>query len=157
MERLDADTHDNADAGINSFGYFSRSAKGWAHEDVYVGDSYTYNNRGIPDTDHHSGNGIVLSDVNDATIERCVSYNNGENNNYSGGGPIGKLRDGDLVRLCARRGLLETDADLASRDPVDPPPPPIGTGRELFAFMRATADNAEHGASAMLHAMDELA
>jgi hypothetical protein len=81
--------HDNADAGINSFGYFSRSAKGWAHEDVYVGDSYTYNNRGIPGTDHHSGNGIVLSDVNDATIERCVSYNNGENNNYSGGGPIG--------------------------------------------------------------------
>jgi hypothetical protein len=81
--------HDNADAGINSFGHFSRSAKGWAHEDVYVGDSYAYNNRGIPDKDHHSGDGIVLSDVNGATIERCVSYNNGENNNYSGGGPIG--------------------------------------------------------------------
>jgi hypothetical protein len=40
--------HDNADAGINSFGYFSRSANGWAHEDVYVGDSYTYDHKGVP-------------------------------------------------------------------------------------------------------------
>jgi phosphogluconate dehydratase len=71
-------------------------------------------------------------------------------------GPIGKIRDGDMVRLCARRGLLEAvDVDLAARG-VEPPPPPVGTGRELFAFMRATADNAEHGASAMLHAMEAI-
>ena len=71
-------------------------------------------------------------------------------------GPIGKIRDGDMVRLCAKRGLLEAiDVDLAARG-VEPPPPPVGTGRELFAFMRATADNAEHGASAMLHAMEAI-
>jgi phosphogluconate dehydratase len=53
--------------------------------------------------------------------------------------------------------LLEAvDVDLASRDACPLPPPPVGTGRELFAFMRATADNAEHGASAMLHAMDAV-
>ena len=34
------------------------------------------------------------------------------------------------------------------------PPPPLGTGRELFAFMRHGADDAEHGASAMLAAME---
>ncbi len=57
----------------------------------------------------------------------------------------------------ATRGLLEAvDVDLASREPAPPPPPPIGTGRELFAFMRATADNAERGASAMLREMDEI-
>jgi phosphogluconate dehydratase len=72
-------------------------------------------------------------------------------------GPLARLRDGDLVRLCANRGLLETDADLGTRDACAPPPPPLGTGRELFAFMRATADNAEHGGSAMLHAMDSVA
>ena len=73
------------------------------------------------------------------------------------GGPLAKLLDGDLVRLCARQGLLEVvDVDLASRDACQPPPPPIGTGRELFAFMRASADNAEHGASGMLHAMEEV-
>jgi phosphogluconate dehydratase len=73
-------------------------------------------------------------------------------------GPLARLRDGDVVRLCARQGQLEAvDVDLASRHPAKPPPPPLGTGRELFAFMRATADNAEHGASAMLHAMEEVA
>jgi len=73
-----------------------------------------------------------------------------------GGGPLAALRDGDVVRLCAERGLLEAvDVDLAARDRAPPPPAPLGTGRELFAFMRHTADNAEHGASAMLHAMEE--
>jgi phosphogluconate dehydratase len=71
-------------------------------------------------------------------------------------GPIGKLRDGDMVRLCAERGLMEAvDVDFGSRQ-CEPPPPPVGTGRELFAFMRATADNAERGASAMLSAMEAV-
>jgi phosphogluconate dehydratase len=72
-----------------------------------------------------------------------------------GGGPLAKLRDGDVVRLCARRGELAAlvdAADLAAREAAAPPPSPLGTGRELFAFMRNGADNAEHGASAMLAA-----
>ena len=73
-------------------------------------------------------------------------------------GPLARLRDGDVVRLCASRGLLEVvGVDLSARDACPPPPAPIGTGREMFAFMRSTADNAEHGASAMLHAMDGVA
>ncbi|MDP9423905.1 MAG: phosphogluconate dehydratase [Pseudomonadota bacterium] len=73
-------------------------------------------------------------------------------------GPLARLRDGDVVRLCGKQGLLEAvDVDLAARDPAPPPPPPVGTGRELFAFMRATADDAERGGSAMLHAMDGVA
>jgi phosphogluconate dehydratase len=48
------------------------------------------------------------------------------------------------------------DVDFAARQ-SEPPPPPVGTGRELFAFMRATADNAERGASAMLSAMETVA
>ncbi|MCY7339479.1 MAG: phosphogluconate dehydratase, partial [Sphingomonas bacterium] len=70
-------------------------------------------------------------------------------------GPLARLRDGDVVRLCGPNGLLDViDVDLALRDPASPPPSPLGTGRELFSFMRHTADNAEHGASAMLHAME---
>ena len=72
------------------------------------------------------------------------------------GGPLGLLQDGDVVRLCAPSGSLEVvGVDLAMRDPMPPPPPPVGTGRELFAFMRATADDAERGASAMLVAMEQ--
>ena len=72
-------------------------------------------------------------------------------------GPLARLRDGDVVRLCAGIGGLDViGVDLATREPVCAPPPPIGTGRELFAFMRHGADNAEHGASAMLAAMEDV-
>jgi hypothetical protein len=81
--------HENAEAGIQSYGYYSRSANGWAHEDVYIGSSYAYDNRGIPDKGANTGSGIVLGDVNGAIIERCVAYDNGENNNYEYGGPFG--------------------------------------------------------------------
>jgi phosphogluconate dehydratase len=76
-----------------------------------------------------------------------------------GGGPLAKLRDGDVVRLCGHDGALHAlvdEAEWAARAPADPPPPPLGTGRELFAFMRHGADTAERGASAMLAAMEAL-
>ncbi len=71
------------------------------------------------------------------------------------GGAIAKLQDGDIVRLCASRGALDVlvaDAEWAARMPVPMPPQHVGTGRELFAMMRATADEAEKGGSAMLAA-----
>ncbi len=71
------------------------------------------------------------------------------------GGLIGRIRDGDIVRLSAEEGLLEVMVDaseLAAREPAPVPPPEAGTGRELFAFMRHGADGAEQGASAMLAA-----
>jgi len=70
-------------------------------------------------------------------------------------GPLARLRDGDLIRVDARAGALEAvGVDLSSRPPVNSPPPPVGTGRELFAMMRQECDGAEAGASAMLTAMD---
>jgi phosphogluconate dehydratase len=68
-------------------------------------------------------------------------------------GPLARLRDGDIVRVCATRGeltALVSEAEWAVRTPADAPPPALGTGRELFAFMRRGADEAERGASAML-------
>jgi phosphogluconate dehydratase len=72
-----------------------------------------------------------------------------------GGGPLAKLRDGDIIRLCANRGELTAmvdDDEWDAREDAVAPPPPFGTGRELFAFMRRGADGAERGASAMLAA-----
>ncbi len=67
-----------------------------------------------------------------------------------GGGPLSLLRDGDVVKVCAETGTLTTTADLSSRAPAPDPAPDMGTGRELFAMMRAQADEAEKGGSAML-------
>ena len=67
-----------------------------------------------------------------------------------GGGPLALVQDGDMVRLCANDGQLEVLADLSTRKPAAPPAAGEGTGRELFAMMRAGADGAEQGASAML-------
>ena len=69
------------------------------------------------------------------------------------GGPLARLRDGDIIRLSAQAGTLDAlvPADAwAARLPAVAPPPALGTGRELFAFMRHGASSAEEGGSAML-------
>jgi phosphogluconate dehydratase len=71
------------------------------------------------------------------------------------GGAIAKLQDGDVVRLSGNSGTLSVlvdDSEWADRAPVPTPVTQMGTGRELFALMRATADEAEKGGSAMLAA-----
>lgn len=83
-----ANVFDNADAGIRSVGYFDASSRSYSHQNIYVGYSRVHDNPGIPLTFGNSGNGIVLSDVNKATIEYCEVYNNGANNTANGG-PVG--------------------------------------------------------------------
>jgi phosphogluconate dehydratase len=70
------------------------------------------------------------------------------------GGPLGKLRDGDRVRVCAEKGELTAlvePQEWEAREQVEPPVHKFGTGRELFAMMRHHCDPAEKGGSAMLH------
>jgi len=69
------------------------------------------------------------------------------------GGPIAKLRDGDLLRLDAIAGTLEVvNADLDAREPVtaDLSANDHGCGRELFSRLRAHAGSATDGASFLL-------
>jgi phosphogluconate dehydratase len=69
-----------------------------------------------------------------------------------GGGPLAFLRDGDVIRLCAKTGTLSTSADLSGRQPAEMTEDDQGVGRELYAMFRLGADGAERGASAMLAA-----
>ncbi len=72
-----------------------------------------------------------------------------------GGGPLSRLQDGDVIRLCGHDGQLNVvmdAAEWAQRAQVETPPQAVGIGRELFAMMRLGADDAEKGASAMLAA-----
>ncbi|WP_433910446.1 phosphogluconate dehydratase [Sphingomonas yabuuchiae] len=70
-----------------------------------------------------------------------------------GGGAIGLIRDGDIVRLDAVEGTLNAlvdPAEWASREQAATPAPAQGMGRELFALFRQAADEAEKGASPIL-------
>jgi phosphogluconate dehydratase len=66
-------------------------------------------------------------------------------------GPLGRLRDGDLIMLDADRGLFDVvGVDLDARPPSAPPADPaatLGTGRELFAGFRRLVGPADDGAS----------
>ncbi|WP_062346882.1 phosphogluconate dehydratase [Novosphingobium sp. CCH12-A3] len=71
------------------------------------------------------------------------------------GGPLAKLRDGDIVRVCADTGELAALVDAAewsARENAPAPEAAMGVGRELFALMRLHSDEAERGGSAMLAA-----
>jgi phosphogluconate dehydratase len=67
-------------------------------------------------------------------------------------GPLGKVRDGDMILLDAEQGLLQvdvSDAEWQARTPAvaDLSANQHGMGRELFGLFRANATAAELGAS----------
>ena len=73
-----------------------------------------------------------------------------------GGGPLSRICDGDMIRLSADTGelvALVDEAEWAARIPAEAPPAATGMGRELFSLFRATASEAEKGASPLLAGM----
>lgn len=66
------------------------------------------------------------------------------------GGVIGKIRDGDMIRLDAENGVIELigaiDLDQRAARPHDFAAEHWGAGRELFAGFRALVNSAEEGA-----------
>ncbi len=68
------------------------------------------------------------------------------------GGPLGLVRDGDMIRLCAETGVLQAlvpTAEWAARmqATADLSANQVGMGRELFAMFRANISAAEEGAT----------
>ncbi|WP_439647354.1 phosphogluconate dehydratase [Azospirillum baldaniorum] len=67
------------------------------------------------------------------------------------GGPLGRVRDGDVLRLDTERGTLEVlvdDAEWTARSLADAPADAgVGCGRELFGVFRRAVGSAEAGAS----------
>ncbi|WJN57587.1 phosphogluconate dehydratase [Pseudomonas sp. SO81] len=76
------------------------------------------------------------------------------------GGPLARVRDGDMIRVDGESGTLQVlvdPAELAARELATPPGGQgVGCGRELFAFMRASFSSAEQGASAFTSNLETL-
>jgi phosphogluconate dehydratase len=77
------------------------------------------------------------------------------------GGPLARLRTGDMVRLDAEAGTLEAQVDAASwaaRVAACRAAPPLpGLGRSLFAGNRAAVGSAEQGALSISCGVDAVA
>ncbi len=72
------------------------------------------------------------------------------------GGPLGKVRDGDVIRLDSATGTLEARVPLEIWNQRELPRPNLsaneyGTGRELFKLFRANAAGAEQGGGLKLY------
>ena len=68
------------------------------------------------------------------------------------GGPLARVRDGDLIAFDSEKGTLDIKVDsetFAAREPVPfrPNQPSAGLGREMFAYFRQMAGTADSGAS----------
>ncbi|MDP3658659.1 MAG: phosphogluconate dehydratase [Phenylobacterium sp.] len=71
------------------------------------------------------------------------------------GGALAYVRDGDMILLNAHAGVLEIKveaSELRARQAATAPPSGPGYGREMFAWMRRSADAAEAGASVLFEA-----
>jgi hypothetical protein len=67
-----ADTHDNANAGIETYAQYPN-----LNTNIYVGYCRAWNNPGTAGASVNTGSGILLGQVNQALIERCLAWTNG--------------------------------------------------------------------------------
>lgn len=76
------------------------------------------------------------------------------------GGPLSRVRDGDIIRVDGVTGQLQVlveQVEFDSRERVLPPADlGIGCGRELFGFLRASFSPAEKGASVFTEGLEAL-
>lgn len=79
---------DNGDIGISVKAFFDYTSV-YAHEQITITGCFVYNTYGLSGQNLHSGNGIIISDINGGLVEKCVAYNNGVYSDWSAGGPVG--------------------------------------------------------------------
>lgn len=89
VEITDCAVHDNGDVGIVSDGPYDYEGPGYSHAGVHIRNARVFGNRGLMNKGEHTGSGIVLSDVDGATIETSVAHHNGEYNDHRAGGGFG--------------------------------------------------------------------
>ena len=76
------------------------------------------------------------------------------------GGALARVQDGDMIRVDGVKGtlqLLVDEAEFAARTPaIGTLDNAVGSGRELFAFMRQAFSSAEQGASTFTSSLENL-
>ncbi|MCX4668933.1 right-handed parallel beta-helix repeat-containing protein [Streptomyces sp. NBC_01381] len=87
-----AKLHGNKDAGLLTYGpKFEPRQPAYAHEDFEVEDVTAYRNAGDPKADgRHTGDGIILGSVRQATVRNSTAHDNGARSAITApSGPVG--------------------------------------------------------------------
>lgn len=99
-------SHENGSCGINVSAGSSGNDNSQKSvlRNVYIGYSVAENNPGCPAIkNNHSGNGILVGGVTNATIEYCEAMNNGWDMPREGNGPVGiwiYMSDSVVIQHC---------------------------------------------------------
>lgn len=79
----------NGSVGITLVGNFKTTDTLYNHKNVQILRSIAHHNYGFANTANHSGNGILIGQIDSGAIAYCEAYENGINNNYPNAGPAG--------------------------------------------------------------------
>jgi hypothetical protein len=79
-----ADVYNIKQNGITTWGYTAQTLIGWAHKNITIKNSRIHDIPGYASTSH-KGSGIIMGQVDQGLIERCVAYHNGTANTHCGG------------------------------------------------------------------------
>lgn len=97
--------------GIFSDGFEQpRGSWKFSHADIVVRGCEVFGISGNPNKqDNHSGNGILLGNVDGALIEKCCAHDNGAKNGSHDGGPVG------IWAYCGRKVVIQYCEAYANR------------------------------------------
>jgi hypothetical protein len=76
--------HDIKGNGIVIWGYSAQTLVGWAHKNITVRSANVHNVTGYSSSTNE-GSGIMMGQVDQGLIERCVAHDNGTGNTHCGG------------------------------------------------------------------------
>ncbi len=116
----ECEAYNNQRYGILVTGAWNPLDEAYANTDVQVVNCLAHHNLGDPRMrDHHSGNGILLEEVDNGVIERCQAWENGALCNCPQGGPVGiwaAAANRIAIRNCAAFSNRTSSVDGAGFD-----------------------------------------
>lgn len=89
IEILNCKVFENGLSGISISGEINTNDTLFSHQNVLIRNCKVFNNHGIVGYNNHSGNGIIIGQVDSCLIEYCEAFENGKNNTFSAAGPVG--------------------------------------------------------------------
>ena len=81
--------HHNGLAGIAMAGYYKLTDTLYSHKNMEITHCIAHHNDGLSGQNNHTGNGIIIGQVDSCVMAFCEAYENGKNSDFPNAGPAG--------------------------------------------------------------------